>query len=358
MSRHDPLQLQECFSRNEGLGCDLQPKARLKSWVGNRFNRIRLAKSLFPLPTLIPLFPVLEPNIRPAGHGQPPVDVDSMPDIEELMHRTLDVCADEKSVSPAVRAAHYHLTCGGQRIRARIAATSALALDLPVSDAVVLAAAAELIHNASLVHDDVVDREEYRRGSKTVVAAYGSTIAICTGDLLLSAAYAVVGNLSCGGQIPVLLRSIFRAASVAIHGQCREFALAPKSAEMWQDYESIAKAKSGALLALPLELVLGAAGKIECIPVARKCAEAFAVAYQIVDDIDDLSKDRGDGVGPSSYNALLILEAEGHVDSALAIASQLAKNRLLESIELAGSLPNQSGRLLASLAKEMLGQIP
>jgi geranylgeranyl pyrophosphate synthase len=300
---------------------------------------------------------MLELNLQLSRHDQPRVEVDLMPDIEELMHRTLDVGAEEKTVSQAVLAAHYHLACGGQRIRARIAATSALALELPASDAVVLAAAAELIHNASLVHDDVVDREEYRRGSKTVAAAYGSTIAICAGDLLLSASYAVLGDLSHSGQTPVLIRSVFRAAAVAIHGQCREFALTSKGAEMWQDYESIAKAKSGALLALPLELVLGAAGKPECIPVARKCAEAFAVAYQIVDDINDLSKDRGDGMGPICYNALLILEAAGHGDSALTLASQLAKNRLLESIELAEALPNQSGRLLTALAQEMLCQI-
>jgi geranylgeranyl pyrophosphate synthase len=300
---------------------------------------------------------MLELNLQLSRHDQPRVEVDLMPDIEKLMHRTLDVGAEEKTVSQAVLAAHYHLACGGQRIRARIAATSALALELPVSDAVVLAAAAELIHNASLVHDDVVDREEYRRGSKTVVAAYGSNIAICAGDLLLSASYAVLGDLSRSGQIPVLIRSVFRAAAVAIHGQCREFARTSKDAEMWQDYESIAKAKSGALLALPLELVLGAAGRAESILVARKCAEAFAVAYQVVDDINDLSKDRGDGVGPICYNALLILEAEGHGNRAITIASQLAKNRLLESIELAEALPNQSGRLLTALAQEMLCQI-
>lgn len=281
-----------------------------------------------------------------------------MPDIEELMHRTLDAYAEEKLVSQAVEAAHYHLACGGQRIRARIAASSALALNLPIPDAVILAAAAELIHNASLVHDDVVDREEYRRGSKTVAAAYGPNVAICTGDLLLSASYAVLGDLSRSRQIPVLMRSIFRATSRAIHGQCREFAPPVKSAGPWRDYESIAKAKSGALLALPLELTLIAGERTGYIPLARKFAEAFAVAYQIVDDINDLSKDRGDGVNPSCYNALLILEAQGRAEGALAIAAQRAKDRLLESIELAGALPNQSGRLLSDLAKEMLGQIP
>ena len=298
----------------------------------------------------------LDPKIP--GNVQPKVELNIMPEIEGLMHRTLDVCMEDKVAGPAVCAAHYHLECGGQRIRARIAATAALALGLKVPDAVVLAAAAELIHNASLVHDDVVDREEYRRGSKTVVAAYGSTVAICAGDLLLSAAYAVLGDFSHGGQIPVLSRLIFRAAAKAAHGQCREFVKPAKDTDLWLNYESIAKAKSGALLALPLELVLSAAERPECIPAARECAGAFAVAYQIVDDINDLVKDRGDGVNPSCYNILLILEAEGNLDRAHAIASQVAQNRLRESIELAGALPNQSGRLLSDLAKDMLGRMP
>jgi len=300
---------------------------------------------------------MLESPIQARKTGQLPDEPDLMSCIEESMHRALEGYDNEVIVSQAVRAAHYHLGCGGHRVRARLAMTAAVALKLSASDAVVVAASAELIHNASLVHDDLVDGEEYRRGSKTVAAAYGSTVAICTGDLLLSAAYSVLGDLSYPSRIPVLIRVVHRAASTAIDGQCREFVL-PESKEMlWQNYEFIAKAKSGALLALPLELTLAAAGKNDSIPIARKCAEAFAVAYQIVDDIDDLAKDRGNGVTPPCYNALLTLEAMGHVEDAFAIASQLAKNRLLESVELAGALPNQSGRLLAALAQEMLSEI-
>jgi geranylgeranyl pyrophosphate synthase len=301
---------------------------------------------------------MFELHARISGPDQSPAELEPLRAAEALMHRTLDICAQEKDASQADRAAHYHLECGGQRIRARLALTSALALGLRRPDAVALAAASELIHNASLVHDDIVDREEYRRGDKTVVAAYGPNIAICTGDLLLSASYAVLGDLSLSGRIPSLIRSVFRAASLTIHGQCSEFTPLAKSTDPWQDYASIARAKSGALLALPLELALIAAEQTVSIPTARKCAESFAVAYQIFDDIHDLDKDRGDGVSPNCYNALLILEAQGHAAGALALASRLAKDRLLETIELADAIPNQSGKLLADLAKEMLGQIP
>ena len=287
----------------------------------------------------------------------PEIGADVMFRIEETMHHALGMREADKAQHQAAQAAHYHLDCGGQRLRARLAVTSAVALEISISDAMMLAASAELIHNASLVHDDLVDCEEYRRGSKTVAAAFGSTVAICTGDLLLSAAYVALGGFSRSARIPDLLRLVHHAATAAIHGQCSEFALTPQNSDAWENYETIAKAKSGALLALPLELAMAAADRPDFIPIARSCAEAFAIAYQIVDDINDFSKDRGDETSPACYNALLILEAAGHGDDAFTMASELAKKRLLESIELAKSLPNQSGRLLATLGNEMLREI-
>jgi geranylgeranyl pyrophosphate synthase len=288
----------------------------------------------------------------------PQVGEGVMSRIEQTMHQALGGRNDNNAVHQAAQAAHYHLDCGGQRLRARLAVTSALALEISMPDAITLAASAELVHNASLVHDDLVDHEEYRRGSKTVAVAFGSTVAICTGDLLLSAAYVALGGFSRSARISDLLRLVHRAAAAAIQGQCSEFAPSPNHVDAWKNYENIAKAKSGALLALPLELAMATANRTDCIPIARRCAEAFAIAYQIVDDINDLSKDRGNGVSPACYNALLTLEAAGHGENTFAMASELATSRLLESIELAKALPDQSGGLLVALGNEMLREIP
>ena len=67
-----------------------------------------------------------------------------------------------------------------------------LALGLSEPDVLCLAASAELLHNASLVHDDLQDQDGMRRGAPAVWKKYGSNVAICTGDLMLSAAYAAL----------------------------------------------------------------------------------------------------------------------------------------------------------------------
>jgi geranylgeranyl pyrophosphate synthase len=60
-------------------------------------------------------------------------------------------------------AIHYHLSSGGNKIRAKLTLESCLRLGVHQNDAVVMAAAIECLHNASLVHDDLIDGDEYRR---------------------------------------------------------------------------------------------------------------------------------------------------------------------------------------------------
>ncbi|MBV5277060.1 polyprenyl synthetase family protein, partial [bacterium] len=69
-----------------------------------------------------------------------------------------------------LRAARYHLEAGGQRVRARLALHACEALGVVGDQSVRLAACVELLHNASLVHDDLQDKEKLRRGLPTVCA--------------------------------------------------------------------------------------------------------------------------------------------------------------------------------------------
>ena len=117
-------------------------------------------------------------------------------------------------------AARYHLSAGGSRVRARLAVAASLALGLSKADAVHIASCAELLHNASLVHDDIQDRDVIRRGQAAVWSKYGSNLAICTGDLLLSAAYSVLCRFSQPLFLPAMLALVHQRTAVAIDGQC------------------------------------------------------------------------------------------------------------------------------------------
>jgi len=131
--------------------------------------------------------------------------------VERLMLGLVRVAAGTgvSAGEPAtLRAARYHLEAGGQRVRARLALHACEALGVVGDQAVRLAACVELLHNASLVHDDLQDKEKLRRGLPTVCAAFGPDVALCTGDLLLSAAYGALADLPDPAPLPALLRCV------------------------------------------------------------------------------------------------------------------------------------------------------
>lgn len=255
--------------------------------------------------------------------------------------------------SAAAQAATYHFTAGGQRLRARLAIHAALVLGLDRADGVTLATTAELLHNASLIHDDLQDRSSTRRGVDTVWRAFGDDIAICAGDLLLSAAYAALAQFSEASKLPALIARVHERTSTAIRGQCADLSDRTRLPGDIAGYEAVAVAKSGALLSLPLELVFVAAGLGAAASAGWKAAEAFAVGYQIADDIADWIDDAGVGPVPRSFNAVQVFEAAGFGGTALAEAQNLGIQRLAAAAAIADDLPQGSGALLRELALQL-----
>ncbi len=253
-------------------------------------------------------------------------------------------------MSDSARAAVGHLAAGGQRVRARLALGTGAALSLASKDSIALAATAELLHNASLVHDDLQDRENHRRGNPTVWAEFGDEVAICVGDLLLSAAYSSLAVVSDTRLLPDLIALVHARTALVVRGQCAEFSAKGQQVTDMAVYERIALGKSGALLSLPLELALTASGKKEWMGVARRAAEAFGIGYQIIDDIEDIESDAAGNNGPRAVNALLVLRAAGHGLNAEAMAREIGLRHLRTAVALAESLPNEAGALLRSLA--------
>jgi geranylgeranyl pyrophosphate synthase len=207
-----------------------------------------------------------------------------------------------------VEAALSHLESGGQKIRAKLALDACHRLNVDAATAIAIAACCELLHNASLVHDDLHDRDTVRRGAPTVWVTYGDDIAVCVGDLLLSAAYCALSSVSVSQRLPAMMRVVHQRVSQAIRGQCADLMIGqPKKNEQQlfhsnltnihphayecDDYETVAINKSGALLSLPLELALIAAGSGFACNQAQLAANAFAIGYQINDDLEDVDVD-------------------------------------------------------------------
>ena len=290
------------------------------------------------------------------SHAVAPLAVSESPedflvDLNEFMLRL--VRGDESETDCAagpIAAASSVLSSGGHRVRARLAFHAGTALGLDSGDSMAISAAAELLHNASLVHDDLHDREKTRRGQPTVWSLYGGDMAVCTGDLLLSAAYAALAGLKTIHLLPELLALVHRRTLRVICGQCSELSTRGRQVDSMVFYEKMALAKSGALLSLPLEMAFLLADKKAWLGEVREAAEGFGLSYQVMDDIADIESDAAGDDGPRAVNALLVLQAAGHGENSRVLAREMALRRLENTIDIANRLPNNSGLFLRDLA--------
>lgn len=204
--------------------------------------------------------------------------------VEALMHR---LCG----LGPLSPMAREHLRSGGRRTRAKLALGAAEALE--VQNAVPWAAACELLHNATLVHDDLQDGDRVRRGHPTVWAQHGMAQAINTGDLLLMLPFmAVAQQPATPEQSAALSEVLARRAVLCVQGQALDLDLPEQRVWRMEDWIQAAIGKSGQLLALPVEGAAILAGRADAAALGEHFAEAGAL-YQLVDDLVDLYGEKG-----------------------------------------------------------------
>lgn len=217
----------------------------------------------------------------------------------------------------------YHLASGGKRLRARLVLAGGALFSVARPAVIEAATACELVHQASLVHDDIQDGDAIRRGRESVWRRFGVGTAICLGDAMLSNAIARCARIEPFG--PALAERLNRAVGEAAEGQALEaeqHAGRPCGADV---YERLAAGKSGALLGVAGEAALVLAGRPdEAVDRVGEALRLWGVAYQIHDDMADvLGRKEGRAAGgdlrAGQANAVVIChlsEAEGRVDAA------------------------------------------
>jgi geranylgeranyl pyrophosphate synthase len=179
------------------------------------------------------------------------------------------------------QAATYLLERPGKRIRARLALDMTASLQVPPEQGITLAAAIELLHNASLVLDDVQDHDQMRRGQASVWLAFGRSQAINLGTFLIGQSFSLAARLP---GISALFASTLREATAGQSAEI-EFHLATPSLPA---YEKMAEAKTGALFDLTARSAAILARLSE--DIADKAGKSFArlgAAYQVQDDLAD-----------------------------------------------------------------------
>ncbi|AQA17080.1 hypothetical protein BST95_01470 [Halioglobus japonicus] len=247
------------------------------------------------------------------------------------------------------RAALHHLEGGGSRVRARLAVDAGVALSLDETTITAIAASSELVHNASLIHDDIQDGEQLRRGRPAVWTKFGMDVAICVGDAMLSNAATMLA-LTRAPVLPELLLTFNRCVLETIHGQCQDLEVVSNAGLSFSGYSRIATAKSAPLLALPLELSLITAARDDWLMLAREAATNFALAYQISDDIEDQLRDAAQG----SPNAVAVLQNVDGVVDPVAMAIRVADEAWAAAACQASALPDGAGETMAEMARRRL----
>lgn len=184
-----------------------------------------------------------------------------------------------------VAAAHLSLGGGGKRTRARFIGLLGRALDVHAGDLVACAVTAELVHAASILHDDVIDDGRTRRGRPTVNVQWGNGVAVLAGDWLLTRAFEAL--FSCPAEVS---RDAVRTVSRMTRAAIRELELRRTpdlSPGCWQD---VAAGKTGALFAWCAAAV-ARLGRVRELELWRNAGRQLGVTFQAVDDMRDLFDD-------------------------------------------------------------------
>lgn len=180
--------------------------------------------------------------------------------------------------------ARYLLDAGGKRVRPLLTLITAEFGDANNADLILAGQVVELIHLATLYHDDVMDDADLRRGVDTAHVKWSNSVAIITGDLLLARASSLAAEL--GDEMVRLHASTFERLCL---GQLHETTGPADGVDKIEHYLQVLADKTGSLIAssaLAGAMVAGAPHEVR--EPLRQFGEKIGVAFQIIDDVLDL----------------------------------------------------------------------
>ncbi len=226
--------------------------------------------------------------------------------------------------STLTRMCAYHLQTGGKRLRALLPLMVAESLGADPGRLIPFGAGCEMLHNATLVHDDLQDGDRLRRGKDTVWHRFGTAQAINLGDAMFYYTLLLIGRL----PVPLALREattrrVLEATLRVIDGQEREFLLKQKSQPDLREYLTMVQGKTSGLFALPMAgaaALCAASDKV--IKALDWAARHLGVLFQIQDDVLDLFGNKGRDMCGSDIlegkRSILVVHALSHCSEAQA----------------------------------------
>ncbi len=200
-----------------------------------------------------------------------------------LVNQTiLSRTGSEVAMIPEV--ANHLISSGGKRLRPILTLATSGLCNYAGEGHIKLAASVEFMHTATLLHDDVVDESDMRRGKLAARMLWGNEASVLVGDFLLGQAFKMmveVGSLPC-------LDVLSTAAAVIAEGEVMQLSAAKDTATTEDAYLAVIRAKTAALFAAACEVgpILAERPKAE-IAACRSFGANLGIAFQLIDDALD-----------------------------------------------------------------------
>ena len=204
------------------------------------------------------------------------------PDMARVNTTILSRTGSDVSMIPEV--ANHLISSGGKRLRPMLTLATAGLSGYRGEGHIKLAAAVEFMHTATLLHDDVVDGSDMRRGKLAARMLWGNEASVLVGDFLLGQAFRMMVEV---GSLPAL-EVLSAAATIIAEGEVMQLAAAKDTTTTEDAYLAVIRAKTAALFAAACEVgpILAGAGKAD-IAAARSYGTNLGIAFQLIDDALD-----------------------------------------------------------------------
>ena len=289
-----------------------------------------------------------------------------MAEVDALIRRRL---ASEVALINQI--SHYIISAGGKRVRPMLVLLFAQALGFKGQERFELAATVEFIHTATLLHDDVVDESQLRRGRGTANARFGNAASVLVGDFLYSRAFQMMVSVSRMRVLEVLAD----ATNVIAEGEVLQLMNMHDPDLAVDDYLRVIRSKTAKLFEASARL--GALLAEASPPIETACADygrALGTAFQLIDDLLDyegataaLGKNVGDDLREGKPTLpLLVAMARGNEEQRAVVRHAIEHGeveRLAEIVEIVratGALQatRDAARMEVERARAALAALP
>ncbi len=194
----------------------------------------------------------------------------------------------ENSVPLIPLLARHIIAAGGKRLRPALTLIAAKLCKYEGNRHIQLAACIELIHTATLLHDDVVDESTLRRGNATANEIWGNKSSVLVGDFLLSRAFQI---MVADGSLEAL-KILSDASAIISQGEVLQLTTANNLSTTEQQYIDVVTAKTATLFAAACELGAVVAGRKKEEKILREIGLFLGIAFQIMDDALDYAAEQ------------------------------------------------------------------